>query len=159
MGLLASIIQQARMITARTFIRIVESNMNYTETITKLRSLARGEDCCDDELFTTLSSQGCHYLILKSKSYASRQSVTFAVNYIMQEMRYQVCKSVTDMLEAESIPYAHIKGAALSQRIYGNPAYRSSGDIDLLVPRCILTKRSQYLSVPASFRESLLTAE
>ena len=122
------------MITARTFIRIVESNMNYTETIDKLRRLARGEDCCDDELFALLSSQGCHYLISKSKSYASKQTVTLAFNSIMQKKRYQVCKNVTDMLEAESIPYAHIKGAALSQRIYGNLAYRSSGDIDLLVP-------------------------
>lgn len=108
--------------------------MNYTETIDKLRRLARGEDCCDDELFTLLSSQGCHYLISKSKSYASKQSATLAVNAIVQKKRYQVCKDVTDLLEAESIPYAHIKGAALSHRIYSNPAYRLSGDIDLLVP-------------------------
>ena len=108
--------------------------MNYAETIAKLRRLAQGEDCCDNELFTLLSSQGCHYLISRSKSYASKQGVKFAANYIMQNKQYQTCKYVADMLKAESIPYAHIKGAALSQRIYGNPAYRSSGDIDLLVP-------------------------
>ena len=108
--------------------------MNYIEIISKLRRLARGEDCCDDELFLLLSNHGCHYLISKSKSYASKQSATFAVNYIVQKKRYQVCKDVIDKLEMESIPYAHIKGAALSQRLYGNPAYRLSGDIDILVP-------------------------
>lgn len=108
--------------------------MSYAETIDRLRCLARGEDRCDTELFALLSNQGCHYLISKSKSYASNQTVTLAVNSIVQKKRYQICRDVIEMLEAELIPYAHIKGAALSQRIYSNPAYRSSGDIDLLVP-------------------------
>ncbi len=110
--------------------------MNYAETIDRIRRLAKGEDCCNDELYALLSAHGCHYLISKSQKYASRDKITIAINGIIQKKRYQFFKEVIEDLNLDDdhvIRYAHIKGAALSQRIYGSPVYRFSGDIDLLV--------------------------
>ena len=54
-----------------------------------------------------------------------------AMNTVVVSQRYKTCKEFFEKLS--NTPYAHIKGAALSKRIFGNPAYRMSGDIDLLV--------------------------
>lgn len=106
--------------------------MNYADTIEKIRKLAHGEDGCDDELCKPLLDSGCYYLLSKSEKYASKRMIPVAMNSVVVSQRYKVCKEIFEKLK--HIPYVHIKGAALSDRIYGNPAYRSSGDIDLLVP-------------------------
>lgn len=105
--------------------------MNYSDTIEKIRRLAQGEDVCDDALCKLLLDNGCYYLLSKSEKYASKRMIQVVMNSVVVSQRYKVCKKVFEDLN--DIPYAHIKGAALSERIYGNPAYRMSGDIDLLV--------------------------
>ena len=105
--------------------------MNYSDTIEKIRRLAQGENVCDDALCKLLLDNGCYYLLSKSEKYASKRMIQVAMNSVVVSQRYKVCKKVFEDLN--DIPYAHIKGAALSERIYGNPAYRMSGDIDLLV--------------------------
>ena len=105
--------------------------MNYSDTIEKIRRLAQGEDACDDALCKLLLDNGCYYLLSKSEKYASKRMIQVVMNSVVVSQRYKVCKKVFEDLN--DIPYAHIKGAALSERIYGNPAYRMSGDIDLLV--------------------------
>ena len=105
--------------------------MNYSDTIEKIRKSAQGEDFCDDELCKLILDNGCYYLLSKSEKYASKRMIQVVMNSVVVSQRYKVCKKVFEDLN--DIPYAHIKGAALSERIYGNPAYRMSGDIDLLV--------------------------
>lgn len=105
--------------------------MNYSDTIEEIRKLAQGEDICDDALCQLLLDSGCYYLLSKSKRYSSKCMIRIAMNFIVVSQRYKSCNNVFEKLS--DIPYAHIKGAALSERIYGNPAYRMSGDIDLLV--------------------------
>lgn len=105
--------------------------MNYSDTIEKIRKLAHGEDVCDDALCQFLLDRGCCYLLSKSGKYASKCMLQVVMNTVVVSQRYKACKEVFEKLG--DIPYAHIKGAALSKRIYGNPAYRMSGDIDLLV--------------------------
>ena len=105
--------------------------MNYSDTIEKIRRLAQGEDVRDDALCKLLLDNGCYYLLSKSEKYASKRMIQVVMNSVVVSQRYKVCKKVFEDLN--DIPYAHIKGAALSERIYGNPAYRMSGDIDLLV--------------------------
>ena len=119
------------MITAKISIKTTEWDMNYSDTIEKIRRLAQGEDVCDDALCQLLLDSGCYYLLSKSEKYASKRMIQVAMNSVVVSQRYKVCKEVFEKLS--DIPYAHIKGAALSERIYGNPAYRMSGDIDLLV--------------------------
>ena len=105
--------------------------MNYSDTIEKIRKLAHGEDVCNDALCQFLLDRGCCYLLSKSGKYASKCMLQVVMNTVVVSQRYKACKEVFEKLG--DIPYAHIKGAALSKRIYGNPAYRMSGDIDLLV--------------------------
>ena len=42
-------------------------------------------------------------------------------------------QQVTGVLQAAGIPFIPLKGFLLSHRIYGDPTYRITGDIDLLV--------------------------
>ena len=105
--------------------------MNYSDTIEKIRKLAHGEDVCDDALCQLLLDRGCCYLLSKYGKYASKYMIQVAMNTVVVSQRYKTCKEFFEKLS--NTPYAHIKGAALSKRIYGNPAYRMSGDIDLLV--------------------------
>lgn len=105
--------------------------MNYVDTIEKIQRLAHGEDVCDDALCKLFLDSGCYYLLSKSEKYASKLMIPITMNSVVVHQRYKNCKVAFDKLK--DVPYAHIKGAALSDRIYGNYAYRSFGDIDLLV--------------------------
>ncbi len=105
--------------------------MNCFDIISNLRKLVEGDECCDDEFCKFLLKNECIYLLSKSEKFAPQLTMQIALNSIMNNQRYQICKDVVTMLNG--IPYAIIKGAALSSRIYENSAYRLSGDIDLLV--------------------------
>lgn len=50
-------------------------------------------------------------------------------------LRFRCGKEIFHFLENERIPYAVVKGAVLSQRIYGDETSRLSGDVDILLPR------------------------
>lgn len=106
--------------------------MNYIDTIEKIQRLVHGEDVCDDALCKLFLDSGCYYLLSKSEKYASKLMLPIAINSVVAHQQYKNCTVLFDKLK--DIPYAHIKGAALSDRIYGNYAYRLFGDIDLLVP-------------------------
>lgn len=120
--------------------------MSYAETIDRIRRLAKGDDSCDDELTELLLNSGCYYLLSRSEKQRVKAMSAVAVNSVMINHRYKACSNIFAMLD--SIPYAHIKGAVLSCGAYGNPSYRSSGDIDLLVP-------SEY----SDLAKSILTAQ
>lgn len=117
--------------------------MKYAETIDCIRKLAKGNDSCDDTLSKILIKSGCHYLLSKSDNYYNKQVSSIVFNSVMINRRYQACKDIFMMLDG--IPYVNIKGAGLSLRIYGNMAYRSSKDIDLLVPPEYLEQTKELL--------------
>lgn len=106
--------------------------MNYVDTINRIRSLARGEECCNDELCHFLLDRDCYYLLSKSKRFANRALIPTTLNSYAAQTRYQTCANFFKKMN--NIPYASIKGALLSARIYGNTSFRTSGDIDFLVP-------------------------
>ncbi|MBN2983977.1 MULTISPECIES: nucleotidyltransferase family protein [Cohnella] len=56
---------------------------------------------------------------------------------------YALFKPIAE--ELEDIPYAVIKGEPLSVMAYGEPGFRDSGDIDLLVPREQLNRVTEIL--------------
>ncbi|MBS1960684.1 MAG: nucleotidyltransferase family protein [Bdellovibrionales bacterium] len=49
------------------------------------------------------------------------------------ERRFEVAEPLFERFDREGIPVALLKGTALSHRIYGNPYYKKSNDIDILV--------------------------
>ncbi len=50
-------------------------------------------------------------------------------------VRFRAGKDVFAAFADAHVPYAVVKGAVLSKRIYGNETARFSGDIDLIIPR------------------------
>lgn len=106
--------------------------MCYIDMIKNIQKLARGENVYDDSLGKMLLENRCYYLLFQSENYAQKYLLTMGMNSLVVRQLYAICHTVFDKLR--SIPYVHIKGGALSSRIYGNPACRSFGDIDLLIP-------------------------
>lgn len=105
--------------------------MLYTEMRDELCSIINGEKKCSDELFSILQKHKCLYLLSKVEGNLKKYSSYLMVNQIIQNYRFSLCEEI--FKELYDIPYAVIKGAVLSERIYGEPYYRSSGDIDLLI--------------------------
>ena len=105
--------------------------MERNYLIEKLRRLCNGQAVEDEGLARILESNGCYSLFKQIPSRKMDFAILTAINYNVIKNRYDVCKPIFQ--ELSYIPYAVIKGAVLSDRIYGNPVYRKSGDIDLLI--------------------------
>ncbi len=105
--------------------------MDREDLIDKIRKLSRCETAEDMELAEILVSHGCYAMLRQIPSWKMQATVMQAVNYQVLKKRYEFCEAVFE--ELVNIPHAVIKGAVLSDRIFGNPAYRKSGDIDLLI--------------------------
>ena len=118
------------MIIAKVFTKNKECLMTYDDIVENIRRLSRGQRVSDDELYKLLLDNGCYYLLSKSEEYVQHCKSHIGVNSFIVGWRYAICQEFFEKLK--DIPYAHIKGGALSSRIYGSPAYRSFGDIDLL---------------------------
>jgi len=104
--------------------------MLYQEIRNEIEDVLNGKNC-SEEFLEILKKHKCLYALSKVKNYDIKKSSYMTINQIVQNNRYTLCKEV--LQELSEIPYAIIKGAVLSDRIYGKPYYRSSGDIDLLV--------------------------
>lgn len=106
--------------------------MKYTKELRFVRHLATGKDFYDDAFYDWLLKNHCYYLLSKSKRYSERTKLFTILNAAVIHQRYNACGDLFAQLER--LPYASIKGATLSSRIYGTPFLRYSGDIDLLIP-------------------------
>jgi len=62
-------------------------------------------------------------------------ALTRTARQITVNTRYRAGREVFAFLARERIPYAVVKGAVLSRRIYESETARFSGDVDLLLPR------------------------
>lgn len=102
--------------------------MNYEDIICDLRRLTKNENVKNPLLDHILLQNNCYYLYNKNKKTTNQQII---LNSAIQLQQYKACRSAFYALE--NIPYAHIKGGALSSRIYGKPSYRFTSDIDILV--------------------------
>lgn len=103
--------------------------MNKETLLNNIRRLAAGEAVEDEETVRFLEAHGCYYLLSRIPSY--KGEMTLVVNGAAAKTRYKSCEGV--FADLQNIPYAVIKGAVLSNEIYGSPKYRMSGDIDLLI--------------------------
>ena len=105
--------------------------MDRLEILDGIRKIRSGESFDRAELAGILEAHGCYALLSKMPCGKKKAAVFAAVNNSIIRNRFTECAAV--FKELEDIPYAVIKGAVLSERIYGSPAMRKSGDIDLLV--------------------------
>ncbi len=110
-----------------TYIDRIQKN----ELVVNIRKLANGVSVEDAETIRALEKHKCFYLLSQIPSYRSKQIMQLAVSQAATKIRYNTCAEV--FADLKNIPYAVIKGAVLSDQIYGNSAYRTSGDIDLLI--------------------------
>lgn len=80
-----------------------------------------------------LYTHNCYYLLsLYDNSYSKLLASKMAVNKLSVRERY---REISFFLEKTKLPYAIIKGAVLSEALYGDSFLRISGDIDFLVDR------------------------
>ena len=105
--------------------------MNYIESVKDLRKLIKGGDIVNENLAARLEENGCLYLMMNIPSKRKIALKTAIANSEVIRNRYMLCKTLFKKMEC--IPYALIKGAVLSKKIYGDPMYRISGDLDLLI--------------------------
>jgi hypothetical protein len=75
--------------------------------------------------------------------------------YLTEELRSKIyrriCQNVLSVLTSERVPAILLKGAALAETIYGDPALRHCHDIDILVRDDDLPRAASLLS-PLGFR-------
>ena len=105
--------------------------MDKNMFLKEIRSLLEAPHTCTDDLLNFLFKHKCLYLLSKATNILKHQYYYLTTNQIIQEFRYSYCKNI--FLQLKDIKYAIIKGAVLSNSIYGTPFYRISGDIDILI--------------------------
>lgn len=97
---------------------------NSIEQLLKNNQVGGLEEYLFDKKYFDLLSQ------LSESKYAIQTKLKNQINRNCVMARYNDCGA---LLECLPVPYAIIKGAVLSQVIYGTPFLRQSSDIDLLV--------------------------
>ena len=105
--------------------------MLYDELASEICFMVREEKKCSETLKKILQHHKCLYVLSHLAGQKRNADFYIMMNESVQNFRYTFCRQI--FKELSCIPYAIIKGAALSEKIYGKPYYRSSGDIDLLV--------------------------
>ena len=120
-------------------------SLNNETLIRNIRLISDGKpiklsDNEADEFIDTLISHNCQYLIWRMKLPLNNMKVLLynamiARNKSVIRERYRICEVLFHALEDNHISYAVYKGAILSASAYGEPYYRKSFDIDLLVKK------------------------
>lgn len=116
--------------------------MTNSEIIFNLRQLVKSGSCENIKLKDVLYCHNCTYLIQKM-SQSFQDKLELILSSISVKERYAHGKPLFDALH--DYPYAVIKGAVLSNQIYGSPFIRRSGDLDILIRRQELDYAKQVL--------------
>ena len=103
--------------------------MTVDQIIEEVRACARGQKNQVD-ISHLLHRHRCYGLLSYNKT--PKELLERAVNHIAIKERYRACEP---FFKRATFPYAVIKGAVLSYSVYGDPAVRVSGDIDILINR------------------------
>jgi len=102
------------------------------ELLAQLRAAAAGSSW-SAELKAFLLRQNCYGFTFNPVKVEDARTELLLGSVI--KLRYRAAAAVFQMLHEQKIPYAAVKGAVLSRRIYGKETARHSGDVDLLLPR------------------------
>ena len=117
--------------------------MTNQPIIEAVRALSKGLSAKTD-IRKFLHLHRCDYLLTKTEDSAQKKERALArvVNSVAIKERLKACAPLFSQSE---IPYAVIKGAVLSQALYGDPLIRTSGDIDVLIRREDADRTKQLL--------------
>ena len=107
--------------------------MDTQKIICAVQALAKGASPKHD-ISELLYNHKCTYLLLQTteSSYKNEILLEQTLNKIAIKERFKACQQ---LFEQMNFPYAVIKGAVLSQSIYGSPFFRLSSDIDIIINR------------------------
>ncbi len=108
--------------------------------VASLRGVACGET--PDEDFIAFLKKHRGEILLDTPR---RDPAEILLNHAAVQERYKVCADVFCELEERQIPYAVVKGAVLSETIFGDPFRRVSGDLDILLCRDFLDEAKTVL--------------
>lgn len=116
--------------------------MTNIDIISNLRQIVQGDICDQESMKELLTLHNCTYL--SQKIYPSLQDKLLdAASVVAVKERYKHAKPLFEALQSRS--YAVIKGAVLSNQIYGSPSIRRSGDLDILIHRHDIDYAKQVL--------------
>jgi len=105
---------------------------DYQRLLSDLRAAASGGPYTE-ALREVLQTHGCYGL--PSRPANETDKIKHMILQLIVNERTEAGKNVFEYLKKEHIPYAVVKGAILSSKIYGDETARFSGDVDLLIPR------------------------
>lgn len=106
--------------------------MSCETILTQLRSAVAGASYTD-ELRDTLETHNCYGF--PNRPAKTPNKLLQTLQQIVINTRFRAAEGVFHYLNANKIPYAVVKGAVLSKRIYGNETARFTGDVDIILPR------------------------
>lgn len=106
--------------------------MSCETILTQLRSAVAGESYTD-ELRDTLETHNCYGF--PNRPAKTPNKLLQTLQQVVINTRFRAAEAVVHYLNSNQIPYAVVKGAVLSKRIYGNETARFTGDVDILLPR------------------------
>ncbi len=108
--------------------------MTNKNILKNIPSIVKTGNYTDTKIVSVLSAHGYNYILQKVFPLHEIKLKHF-INEVAITERYQHIFPVISSLD--SIKYAIIKGAILSNRIYKLPFVRESGDVNILVERTI----------------------
>jgi hypothetical protein len=82
--------------------------------------------------------------LVSPQAWATLETVYRAARLVAMRQRFE-CQRLLDALHGASIPVILLKGLALSETIYPDPALRLSGDMDILVPQAAVEQAERIL--------------
>ena len=114
--------------------------MESNQVILFIRELTNGTRLTITEkdrcyLYNLLLNHNCYYLLklLEGVSFDNNVGKMLLYNQLRAKEEINFCENLFFKMKKSSVPYAVLKGFALSHSIYGSTSYRNSRDIDLLI--------------------------
>ncbi len=117
--------------------------MTNNEILANLRQIVQSGTCDDANIRDVLNHHNCTYLAQKISPPRRQNRLLDLTLAIAVKERFEHAAPLFEALQA--YPYAVIKGAVLSDQIYGSPFIRRSGDLDILLRRQDLDYVKQVL--------------
>jgi len=108
--------------------------MNDIEILNYIRDLANNSRTPNQEVYDVLKRHNCDFLLRTYPNLEFQDTLTFkhALNCIAVNERMKACEAI---FSQNKFSYAIVKGPLLSQKLYGDPYWRNSKDVDILISR------------------------
>ena len=108
--------------------------MNNAQLLSYIHALSKNTRAPNKEVFDLLKRHNCDFLLKAYPDVEFQNKLIFrrTLNYVAVTERLKACEAI---FSQDKFAYAIIKGPVLSQKLYGDPFWRNSKDIDILISR------------------------